>query len=137
MVFGTKANGSSLGYQKRRRLKKMEKHNPRNANTHRNDIPKPFFLHFPTFYHIFQFFSFFSYAPIVPHRFTPTALGCGLAWSSGVFRQLVHAKQLRGHGFVKAGDGWEFPGEKPPEVKTDEVLEVGDMGDMGDGMGIS
>jgi len=50
--------------------------------------------------------------------------GCGLAWSSGVFRQLVHAKQLRGHGFVKAGDGWEFPGETPPEVKKDEVLEA-------------
>eukprot|EP00435_Cladocopium_sp_Y103_P071998 s422_g39.t1 len=53
--------------------------------------------------------------------------GCGLAWSSGVFRQLVHAKQLRSQGFVKAssGDGWEFPGEAPaPKVKKDEVLEA-------------
>lgn len=25
---------------------------------------------------------------------------------------------------MKAGDGWEFPGETPPEVKKDEVLEA-------------
>ena len=54
----------------------------------------------------------------------PSVSGCGLAWSSGVFRQLVHAKQLKSAGYIKGTEGWEYPGEEKPKVKKDEVLEV-------------
>lgn len=51
--------------------------------------------------------------------------GCGLAWSSGIFRQLVHAKQLRSAGYVESGDKWEYKGEGAvPKLKKDEVLEA-------------
>lgn len=51
--------------------------------------------------------------------------GCGLAFSSGIFRQLVHAKQLKSAGYEKRTDGsWVYPGEGTPSLKKDEVLEA-------------
>jgi len=51
--------------------------------------------------------------------------GCGLAFSSVLFRQHTHVKQLQSAGFVQKGSGWEYPGEAPPpSLQKDEVLEA-------------
>ena len=50
-------------------------------------------------------------APGPPKKLRNHCAGCGLAWSSGIFRQLVHAKQLRSAGYVESGEKWEYKGE--------------------------
>lgn len=46
----------------------------------------------------------------------PSATGCGLAFSAGVFRKLVHARQLRGAGYTHRYEQWSYPGDQPPEL---------------------
>lgn len=62
---------------------------------------------------VFQGISFLApqKAPGPPKKLRNHCAGCGLAWSSGIFRQLVHAKQLRSAGYVESGEKWEYKGE--------------------------
>ncbi|CAJ1352819.1 unnamed protein product [Effrenium voratum] len=50
--------------------------------------------------------------------------GCGLAASTGSFRRMVQVRQLETAGFVQKGGHWTYPGETPPKLKKDEVLEA-------------